>query len=328
MLSSYGHFRQRNDESVANLIKAVQELEAQNGRLSNQEVALRTDIERLQAELNAVKTNESICREENDALVVEIENITRDLESMRQSRKKLVQQAEDKRTLAKKLQSQLSKEEQAKSHCFEELTAVRLQVSSLTMVHRHQKATIGTIKVGTTIIYSRPQFLHIDAQETLDMKEKEIKELKEHIEALECEKEAVIADRRKRLHESELAFRLRDAEICMRDQQLQEQERRACVKCEEFKKKEQQYLKLQSEHSTDGPGTISFTELERLELKDLQKIVNCSVCQDRQKSVIISKCYHMFCKECIDSNLKARNRKCPSCKKMFGQDDVKSVWFT
>nr|CCA14180.1 conserved hypothetical protein [Albugo laibachii Nc14] len=298
------------DDAVAILTKTMKELEAQNGIMSNQEVILRTDLERLKAELEEVKANESICREENDALVAEIENITRDLESMRQSRKKLVQQAEDKRTLAKKLQSQLSKEEQAKSHCFEELTAVRLQVSSLTMVHRHQKATISSIK------------------ETVDMKEKEIKELKEHIEALESEKEAVIADRRKRLHESELASRLRDAEISMRDQQLQEQERRACTKCEVFKKKEQQYLKLQSEHSIDGPNTDSFSELERLELKDLQKIVNCSVCQDRRKSVIISKCYHMFCKDCIDSNLKARNRKCPSCKKMFGQDDVKSVWFT
>ena len=69
-----------------------------------------------------------------------------------------------------------------------------------------------------------------------------------------------------------------------------------------------------------------MTELERLELKNLRKLVKCSVCQDRQKDVIITKCNHMFCKECIDNNLKARNRKCPTCKKMYGQDDVSLVW--
>lgn len=71
-----------------------------------------------------------------------------------------------------------------------------------------------------------------------------------------------------------------------------------------------------------------MTDLERFELHELQKLVKCSVCQDRRKNVIISKCFHMFCKECMDTNLKARNRKCPTCKKMFGHDDIKTAWFT
>ena len=57
-------------------------------------------------------------------------------------------------------------------------------------------------------------------------------------------------------------------------------------------------------------------------------MLRCSVCRDRFKKVAITKCYHMFCKECIDENLKSRHRKCPACGEKFGQDDVKVVYFT
>ncbi len=56
-------------------------------------------------------------------------------------------------------------------------------------------------------------------------------------------------------------------------------------------------------------------------------MLRCSVCKDRFKQVAITKCFHLFCRECISENLKNRNRKCPACGEKFGQDDVKSVYF-
>ena len=37
-----------------------------------------------------------------------------------------------------------------------------------------------------------------------------------------------------------------------------------------------------------------------------------------------NRCFHLFCKECIDENLRNRSRKCPACGEKFGQDDVKA----
>lgn len=90
---------------------------------------------------------EQVAREENDALLCEIDAISKEIETMRHSRKKLMQQVEEKRNSCKKLHSQLSKEEQAKAHCFEELAAARLQLSSLGTVHKQQKAVIESAKV-------------------------------------------------------------------------------------------------------------------------------------------------------------------------------------
>jgi E3 ubiquitin-protein ligase BRE1 len=63
------------------------------------------------------------------------------------------------------------------------------------------------------------------------------------------------------------------------------------------------------------------------ELLAYKKMLRCSVCDDRPKSAIITTCCHLFCRECINLNLKSRNRKCPGCKKMFGENDVHSVYF-
>ena len=57
-------------------------------------------------------------------------------------------------------------------------------------------------------------------------------------------------------------------------------------------------------------------------------MLRCSVCHDRFKEVAITRCYHLFCRECIDTNLANRQRKCPACGERFGFDDVKTVYFT
>jgi E3 ubiquitin-protein ligase BRE1 len=57
-------------------------------------------------------------------------------------------------------------------------------------------------------------------------------------------------------------------------------------------------------------------------------MLRCSVCKDRFKSVTIKKCFHLFCRECIDENIRSRSRKCPACGEKFGQDDVANIYFT
>jgi E3 ubiquitin-protein ligase BRE1 len=48
--------------------------------------------------------------------------------------------------------------------------------------------------------------------------------------------------------------------------------------------------------------------------------------QERLKDRIITKCYHLFCSECVDENLRSRHRKCPACGQTFGAGDVKPVY--
>ncbi|POM75138.1 Zinc finger, RING-type domain containing hypothetical protein, partial [Phytophthora palmivora] len=269
-----------------------------------------SERDKLRAQIEDMKASSISSREENDALLLEIETMSKDVESLRHGRKKFIQQIEEKRNANKKLHTLFAREEQAKSHCFDELAAVRLQVSSLSTVHKHQKAFIEASK------------------ESLQAKDIELEKMKEYVKTIEAEREASDAEKRKLQRDAEVAKKIcATAEKSQREQQLQQEKPKPCEECEVHRKKiEEVERKLQQAKSASSTGEL--TDLERFELRDLQKLVNCSVCQDRRKDVIISKCFHMFCKECIDNNLKSRNRKCPTCKKMFGHDDVKTVWFT
>jgi E3 ubiquitin-protein ligase BRE1 len=72
--------------------------------------------------------------------------------------------------------------------------------------------------------------------------------------------------------------------------------------------------------------TMGQDEMDMLDMA--LGMLRCSVCKDRFKSVAIKKCFHLFCKECIDENLRNRSRKCPACGERFGQDDVTPIYFT
>ncbi|GMF25994.1 unnamed protein product [Phytophthora fragariaefolia] len=285
-------------------LKSLSEVEAKLEKERQELHESSSEREKLRTKIEEMKASSEASREENDALLLEIDTISKEVDSLRHNRKKYLQQIDEKRNANKKLHTLLAKMEQSKAHCFEELAAVRLQVSSLSTVHKHQKAFIESSK------------------------DIELEKMKEFIKTIEAEREASDAEKRKVIRDAEVAKKIcATAEKSQREQQLLQEKPKACEKCESYRKKIEE-VEQQLQHAKSASSTGELTDLERFELRDLQKLVNCSVCQDRRKDVIISKCFHMFCKECVENNLKSRNRKCPTCKKMFGHDDVKSVWFT
>lgn len=62
------------------------------------------------------------------------------------------------------------------------------------------------------------------------------------------------------------------------------------------------------------------------EVNEYRGILKCGVCRDRQKEVVITKCYHLFCNDCIQKLLRNRQRRCPSCGLCFGANDVKPIY--
>ncbi|KAL7121003.1 hypothetical protein ACP275_02G156900 [Erythranthe tilingii] len=80
-----------------------------------------------------------------------------------------------------------------------------------------------------------------------------------------------------------------------------------------------QQLKLQVESS-------SVAEKLRQELKEYKEILKCSVCLDRRKEVVITKCYHLFCNPCLQRIIETRHRKCPICAASFGANDIKPIY--
>ncbi|PON33407.1 Cdk-activating kinase assembly factor [Parasponia andersonii] len=74
---------------------------------------------------------------------------------------------------------------------------------------------------------------------------------------------------------------------------------------------------------TEGSSII---EKLQQELGEYREILKCTICLDRTKQVVITKCYHLFCNPCVQQIIDTRHRKCPTCSTTFGPNDVKSVY--
>ncbi|KAJ9087188.1 E3 ubiquitin-protein ligase bre1 [Entomophthora muscae] len=75
-------------------------------------------------------------------------------------------------------------------------------------------------------------------------------------------------------------------------------------------------LKKQALHDKDLSVTV----------KQYKQLLQCTSCSLRFKSHVLTKCMHVFCKQCIDNRIDTRQRKCPSCNETFGANDVKQIY--
>jgi hypothetical protein len=75
---------------------------------------------------------------------------------------------------------------------------------------------------------------------------------------------------------------------------------------------------------------IDFTAKHKLEesregddevLTYYKKLINCPACQERPKNFVITRCYHLFCEECIESY-----SECPTCFKAYSDRDMKQIF--
>lgn len=95
---------------------------------------------------------------------------------------------------------------------------------------------------------------------------------------------------------------------------------------EEQRKDKRSNLKREPSITEETVTTSNQHDTDMLEMT--LGMLRCSVCKDRFKSATIKKCFHLFCRECIDENIRSRLRKCPACGEKFGQDDVANIYFT
>lgn len=94
-----------------------------------------------------------------------------------------------------------------------------------------------------------------------------------------------------------------------------------------------QNRRLQEEVNISKKKIESLSKYENSGDSNLQKqldeykaLLKCPSCNIRFKSHVLTRCMHVFCKECIKSRTESRQRKCPTCGESFGYQDYKQIW--
>mmetsp|Transcript_32545 Transcript_32545/g.74826 ORF Transcript_32545/g.74826 Transcript_32545/m.74826 type:complete len:137 (-) Transcript_32545:151-561(-) len=84
--------------------------------------------------------------------------------------------------------------------------------------------------------------------------------------------------------------------------------------------------KLKSRETGEGATSEFTTEQLTTQISVLKGRLSCPVCNHRDKNCILLRCRHMFCKQCVEENVRNRSRKCPACGQRFDNKDVEDIW--
>ncbi|XP_038636853.1 E3 ubiquitin-protein ligase BRE1B-like [Scyliorhinus canicula] len=64
------------------------------------------------------------------------------------------------------------------------------------------------------------------------------------------------------------------------------------------------------------------------EIKEYKAKLTCPCCNTRKKDAVLTKCFHVFCFECVKTRYDTRQRKCPKCNAAFGANDFHRIYIS
>ncbi|KAF8010452.1 hypothetical protein BT93_J1170 [Corymbia citriodora subsp. variegata] len=296
-------------------VKAANEAEvACQQRLS----AAEAEIAELRAKLDASERDVSELAEaikikdaEAEAYISEIETIGQAYEDMQTQNQHLLQQVTERDDYNIKLVSDSVKTKQAQNSLLSEKQAL---VKELEQVN----SSVESLKVK--ISHGEEQ-MKVLLSEAIKCSQEE-RHFAISLEGAKSE----LGDAEKELKWLKSAFASSEKEYDQIQWDLNEIQMKLDNEREERKKLEEEIVECNKKVAelTAESGEAAVKRLQE-EIKDCRTILKCSVCLDRPKEVVIVKCFHLFCNQCIQRNLEIRHRKCPGCGTAFGQNDVHLV---
>lgn len=96
--------------------------------------------------------------------------------------------------------------------------------------------------------------------------------------------------------------------------------------CQQSRNKiEEDLTSMQRKYSSQFGQDPEKAQIQE-ELVLYKKLMKCNSCHIRDKNSVITKCMHVFCRNCLDNRIETRQRKCPNCGEPFGANDVKPIY--
>jgi E3 ubiquitin-protein ligase BRE1 len=64
------------------------------------------------------------------------------------------------------------------------------------------------------------------------------------------------------------------------------------------------------------------------EIREYKESLTCPSCKVKRKDAVLTKCFHVFCFDCLRTRYETRQRKCPKCNAGFGANDYHRLYLT
>lgn len=298
-------------------VKAAIEAEAtsqQRLAAAEAEIAdLRQKLEASKREKSRFADNLKSKHEENDAYLSEIESIGQAYDEMQTQNQHLLHQITERDDYNIKLVLEGVRAKQHGDALLMEKHTLEKSIHRANTSADFSKMKSARIDHQVKMCSDQLQRLSEDRSRNLvnfSSTEKRLSELRKSSQPLMDS----LSKSQSKVEESRLAFAELEMEL--------EKERFGKKRLEE----EVEIIRRKASHlQTELEGSSVIQKLQQ-ELKEYRDIVKCSICLERPKEVVITKCYHLFCNPCVQRIIKSRHRKCPVCAANFGANDIKPVY--
>ncbi|XP_022918335.1 E3 ubiquitin-protein ligase Bre1 [Onthophagus taurus] len=252
---------------------------------------------------------------EEEALLNEMEVTGQAFEDMQEQNSRLIQQLREKDDANFKLMTERIKSNQLHKLAREEKDVLKEQVSTLSTQVEAAMLVVRKLEEKERIL-----------QNTLATAEKELA-LRQ--QAMEMHKRKAIESAQSA---ADLKLHLEKYHSQMKEAQQVVTEKTSSLEAEAYKTKRLQeeiaQLKRKAERmkKMEMAGT-TLDEVMMEEIREYKETLTCPSCKVKRKDSVLSKCFHVFCYDCLKTRYETRQRKCPKCNCAFGANDYHRLYF-
>ncbi|XP_017330514.1 E3 ubiquitin-protein ligase BRE1A [Ictalurus punctatus] len=300
-------------EELRQRLRDLEERERREGKKMADEEALRK-IRLVEDQIDILNKKLSLAKQEEDALLSEMDVTGQAFEDMQEQNIRLMQQLREKDDANFKLMSERIKSNQIhkllkeeKEELADQLLTLKTQVDAQLQVVRKleekERLLQGTISAAERELALRTQ--------ALDMNKRKAQESATLSEDLRAQLEGV-QQRLKEVREEVIENSISREKESFNARRAQEDISKLRRKIEKAKKP--------AESMRNGD------EILNEEINEYKARLTCPCCNSRVKDAVLTKCFHVFCFECVKTRYDTRQRKCPKCNAAFGANDFHRIY--
>ncbi|CAC5393361.1 BRE1 [Mytilus coruscus] len=303
------------NEDLKVQLKRMQENEKRDRRkLAEDEAILK--IIKMEKTISELSKNLSTQKQREEALLNEMEVTGQAFEDMQEQNLRLMQQLKEKDDANFKLMSERIKSNQIQKLLREEKEVLAEQVATLQTQVEAQMLVVRNLEEKEQVL-----------QNALSTAEKELGFTQQSMEMHKrkaVESSQTAADLK--LHLDKYQAQLKEAQVSVAEKTgaLEQQSFKRNRLQEEIAKLLQR--KLERSKKIEMAGAAD--EVLMAEIAEYKEQLTCPSCKVNRKDAVLTKCFHVFCLECLKTRYETRQRKCPKCNAGFGANDYHRLYIS
>ncbi|KPM08870.1 C3H4 ring finger protein [Sarcoptes scabiei] len=263
--------------------------------------------------IKELQKNVTIHKQQEEALLNEMEVTGQAFEDMQEQNCRLIQQLREKDDANFKLMSERIKSNQIHKLLKEEKEILAEQIVAQQNQIESQNQVVRKLEEKERIL-----------QNTIALS---AKELSFRQQAMDCLRRKAVESTQSsadlRRHLDKYWTQIQDAQSIVADKTSAWQQ-------EAFKTKRlhEEVLTLKRKYERAKKFELAATADEVLqeEIRELREELTCPSCKTKRKDAVLNKCFHVFCYDCLKTRYETRQRKCPKCNQSFSANDFHRLY--